>query len=77
MHDDLRKSMKNDALSHFLFAPLREMMLVYPLMMLLFVGADRFSLGIRARGRRGACLRGLSAGRLSLQLLRIDPRWPC
>ena len=62
---------------HFLFAPLLEMKLVHLLMMLLFAGADRSSLGIRARGRRGACLRGLSAWRLSLQLLRFDSRWPC
>ena len=44
-------------LSHFLFASLLEMKLVYFLMTLLFAGAGRLSLGVRARGRRGACLR--------------------
>ena len=62
---------------HFLFAPLLEMKLVHLLMMLLFVGAGRSSLGVRARGRHGVSLRCLLAWRLSLQLLRSGFRWPC
>ena len=43
--------------SPFLFVPLLGRKLVRLLMVLLFVGAGRSSLGIRARGRRGAGLR--------------------